>query len=184
MVTKTLLLELRVVTITRQQELPMVLIILLQEILLVTRTQLLVINKKSYWLQGFWYIQLVTIILLQEIQVVNKTQLLEILMVRIILLQEKPKVSKTLQQDLHLVTRTQQLVNTKGINNTVVGFIYQKLVISRVLFYTTGYYNIAVGNYHWYLKHSYWKYERLSKHSNWLVFTKRSYYKAFNFYKW
>ena len=123
MVNKTLLSVLRVVTKIQQQELPMVLIILLQEILLVTRTQLLVVNKKSQWLQGFWYIQLVTIILLLEIQVVTKTQLSEILIVHIILLQEKSKVTKTLQQVLHLVTRTQQLVNTKGINNTAVGFV-------------------------------------------------------------
>jgi len=35
-----------------------------------------------------------------------------------------------------------------------------------VLLYTTGLYNIAIGNYYWYIKHSYWKYKRLSEHSS------------------
>ena len=40
---------------------------------------------------------------------------------------------------------------TSGTQNTAVGLIDTKLVISMVLLYTIGYYNIAIGNYYWYI---------------------------------
>lgn len=47
---------------------------------------------------------------------------------------------------IQLLTKTQWLVNTIGNDNTAVGFIYKKLVISTVLPYTTTGYNTWIEN--------------------------------------